>query len=82
MQNEKWQLDFFQRTLIWAWVGKELCIYDYPSLLKALKEGEVEMNTPVLNTLPVTLGDFRNKRFMSLSDSWVAKKLHRDLQNT
>ncbi len=81
-QQEKNGLDFFQRTLIWAWVGKELCIYDYPSLLKALKEGEVKMNTPVLNTLPVTLGDFRNKRFMSLSDSWVAKKLHRDLQNT
>lgn len=82
MQNEKWQLDFFQRTLIWAWVGNELCIYDYPSLLKALKEGEVEMKTPVLNTLPATLGDLRNKQFISLSDSWVAKKLHRDLQNT
>jgi hypothetical protein len=82
MQNEKWQLDFFQRTLIWAWVGKELCIYDYPSLLKALKKGVVAMNTPVLNALPATLGDFRNKKFISLSDSWVAKKLHRDLQST
>lgn len=82
MQNEKWQLDFFQRTLIWAWVGKELCRYDYPSLLQALKVGEVVMNTPVINTLPTTLGNFRNKNFISLSDSWVAKKLHRDLQNT
>ena len=82
MQNEKWQLDFFQRTLIWAWIGKELCRYDYPSLLQALKEGEVAMNTPVLSTLPASLGNFRNKKFIPLSDSWVAKKLHRDLQST
>jgi len=81
-QNEKYQLDFFQRTLIWAWVQHDLRIYTAALLLDALKEQSIDFDTPVVDMLTPTLGDLRAKGLIPLSGSWVSKKLHRDLQST
>lgn len=82
MQNEKWQLDFFQRTLIWARVESDLCIYNGESLLQAFHQGDVNFDTPVVNMLAPTLGDVRNAGWIALNDSWIAKKIAREIQST
>jgi hypothetical protein len=81
-QQEKNGLDFFQRTLIWARVESDLCIYNGESLLKAFHQGDVNFDTPVVNMLAPTLGDVRNAGWIALNDSWIAKKIAREIQST
>jgi len=80
-QQEKNELDFFQRTLIWAVVDGDLCIHSQASLLDALRQQTISFETPVVNMLSASLGDFRQGGLLPLSQSWVAKKLQRELQN-
>ena len=81
-QQEKNGLDFFQRTLIWARVESDLCIYNGESLLQAFHQGDVNFDTPVVNMLAPTLGDLRNAGWIALNDSWIAKKIAREIQST
>jgi hypothetical protein len=81
-QQEKNGLDFFQRTLIWARVESDLCIYNGESLLQAFHQGDVNFDTPVVNMLAPTLGDVRNAGWIALNDSWIAKKIAREIQST
>lgn len=79
LQQEKNQLDFFQRTLIWSVIHNDLRIDTPETVALALQSGDVDFNTPVINMLSPHLGDLRSQGLVALSQSWIAKKLQREL---
>lgn len=79
MQNDNFNLDFFQRTLLWTGTNQDICIFDINTALSAYRKGEINDQTPVVNMLPSSLGDLRSKFWMPLSGSWIAKKIAREL---
>jgi len=75
-QKEKYDLDFFQRTLVWVLKGNDICILNKLEVQAALDSGEIHRDAPTMNMLAQSLGDLKEKGLtMSLSDSWIAPKL-------
>ena len=81
LQQEKNGLDFFQRTLIWARFENDLRIFNQHSLLAAVQQGEVQLDTPVVNMLAPNLGAVRSAGWIPLNESWIAKKIARETQS-
>ena len=75
-QKGKFDLDFFQRTLVWVLKGNDICILNKLEVQAALDSGEIHRDAPTMNMLAQSLGDLKKKGLtMSLSDSWIAPKL-------
>lgn len=75
-QKEKFDLDFFQRTLLWILKGDDICILDKAEIQAGLDCGEIVGNTPTINMLASNLGDLKKSGLaLPLANSWIAPKL-------
>jgi hypothetical protein len=75
-QKEKFDLDFFQRTLLWIFKGDDICILNKSEIQAGLDCGEIDGNTPTINMLASNLGDLKKSGLaLPLASSWVASKL-------
>jgi hypothetical protein len=75
-QKEKFDLDFFQRTLLWILKGDDICILNKSEIQAGLDCGEIDGNTPTINMLASNLGDLKKSGLaLPLASSWVASKL-------
>lgn len=75
LYQQKNQLDFFQRLLIW-WLDKnELCIQTVSEVLSLVKSGEMKQDQKVFDMGHQNLQSFRNNPMIKLNESWMAKKI-------
>ncbi len=75
-QKEKFDLDFFQRTLVWAMHKGELCIFNKQELQAGLDCGEMNGDMQVFHMLSDRLGELKSGGMMlPLKESWIAPKL-------
>ncbi|GDX49633.1 hypothetical protein LBMAG26_04920 [Bacteroidota bacterium] len=75
-QKEKFDLDFFQRTLVWAMHKGELCIFNKQEIQAGLDCGEMNGDMQVFNMLSDRLGELKSGGMMlPLKESWIAPKL-------
>lgn len=75
-QKEKYDLDFFQRTLVWAIRNDEICIFNKHQIQAGLDSGEINAEMMVFNMLSDRLGDLKSGGLMlPLQESWIAQKL-------
>ena len=75
-QKEKFDLDFFQRTLVWAMHKGELCIFNKQEIQAGLDSGEMNGEMKVFNMLSDRLGELTSGGMMlPLIESWIAPKL-------
>ena len=75
-QKEKFDLDFFQRTLLWIFKGDDICILNKSEIQAGLDCGEIDGNTSTINMLASNLGDLKKSGLaLPLASSWVAPKL-------
>lgn len=75
-QKEKFDLDFFQRTLVWAMHKGELCIFNKQEIQAGLYSGEMNREMKVFNMLSDRLGELISGGMMlPLRESWIAPKL-------
>lgn len=64
--------------MIWARFENDLRIFNQHSLLAAVQQGEVQLDTLVANMLAPTLGDVRSAGWIPLNESWIAKNSERN----
>ena len=75
-QKEKFDLDFFQRTLVWAMHKGELCIFNKQEIQAGLDSGEMNGEMKVFNMLSDSLMELTSGAMMlQLIESWIAPKL-------
>ena len=75
-QKEKFDLDFFQRTLVWGMHKGELCIFNKQEIQAGLNSGEMNGEMKVFNMLSDRLGELTSGGMMlPLIESWIAPKL-------
>ncbi len=75
-QKGKFDLDFFQRTLVWILKGDDICILNKSEIQVGLDSGEIDSNTSSINMLASNLGDLKKGGLaLPLADSWIAPKL-------
>lgn len=75
-QKEKFDLDFFQRTLVWAMHKGELCIFNKQEIQAGLDSGEMNGEMKVFNMLSDSLMELTSGAMMlPLIESWIAPKL-------
>jgi hypothetical protein len=73
---KKFDLDFFQRTLLWIFKGDDICILNKSEIQAGLDCGEIDGNTSTINMLASNLGDLKKSGLaLPLASSWVAPKL-------
>jgi len=71
-----YQINFFDRLLIFTNMGLDLKAFDKKSLQAAIDAGEVSEDTLVLNPILKDLGDFNQNGFVPLSTFWMAPQLN------
>ena len=75
-QKEKYDLDFFQRTLVWLIHENDLCVLNQQKVQAGIDSGEIHPNTLAIHMLANRLGDLKNGGIaLPLSESWIAPKL-------
>ena len=75
-QKEKYDLDFFQRTLVWLIHENDLCILNRQEVQAGIDSGEIHPNSLAIHMLANRLGDLKNGGIaLPLSESWIAPKL-------
>ena len=75
-QKEKFDLDFFQRTLVWAMHNDEICILNKEEVQAGLDSGEMNGEMKVFNMLSDRLGELTlGGMMLPLKESWIAPKL-------
>jgi len=75
-QKEKYDLDFFQRTLVWLIHENDLCVLSRQEVQAGIDSGEIHPNSLAIHMLANRLGDLKNGGIaLPLSESWIATKL-------
>jgi len=72
---EKQASNWFNRLLIWRAFCNTAKIYTVDELQLALKSGEVDRDTIIINSTVRSLTEVRKSLYISINDSWVASKL-------
>ena len=72
---EKQASNWFNRLLIWRAFCNTAKIYTVDELQLALKSGEVDRDTIIINSTVRSLTEVRKSLYISINDSWVSSKL-------
>jgi hypothetical protein len=72
---EKQASNWFNRLLIWRAFCNTAKIYTVDELQLALRTGEVDRDTIIINSTVRSLTEVRKSLYISINDSWVASKL-------
>ncbi len=70
-------IDFFQRTLLWVPFCNTAKIITQEQAILQYKNGELNDESLVVNTLVEDLLHARNQLYIPLKDSWIAQKIER-----
>ncbi len=70
-------IDFFQRTLLWIPFCNTAKIITQEQAILNYKNGELNDESLVVNTLVETLAQARNQFYIPLKDSWISPKIKR-----
>ena len=75
-QKEKYDLDFFQRTLVWLIHENDICVLSKQEIQADIDSGKIHQNTLAIHMLANRLGDLKNGAIARpLSECWIAPKL-------
>ena len=72
---EKQASNWFNRLLIWRAFCNTAKIYTVDELQLALRTGEVDRDTIIINSTVRSLTEVRKSLYISINDSWVSSKL-------
>ena len=72
---EKQASNWFNRLLIWRAFCNTAKIYTVDELQLALRTGEVDRDTIIINSTVRVLTEVRKSLYISINDSWVSSKL-------
>jgi hypothetical protein len=70
-------IDFFQRTLVWIPFCNSAKIITQEQAILQYKNGDLNQESLVVNTLVDTLIQAREQLYIPLKDSWIAQKITR-----